>query len=1099
MRRSFLPPRVRTGLIGTAAASLIAASLWAVPGAAAEESEVASTPDSSESPEPTPSPSPDISPSPDPAPSASSSLSPSPRPTSSEPTESASPSPTETPSPSVSPTVNDEEGSEDDYIVVVRNGAYIDSVKNKAEEIGGRSDKELRGAVDGFTATLTEEDVEELEKDPNVKYVEKDEIVQLNGAVSGFVDCDASTMGARDDGSVGPVDIGFDVNWFGTSYSSIYINNNGGFVFNDGGGSFTAYRGIDLQTASRPYVLPLFTDIDTRYTDGAVTFGPLDNNDPSAGYCINWIDVGEYGSFNEDYSFQVIITNQGSGDVDIEFNYDRISVPTNSYNNTFEVGYTAGDGTNNYQVLAASTDPASTVATQLVSGSYPATCTVPGRHIYEIRYTGTPNPGPSPTTAPSPDPTPSPTQSPATWGLDRIDDITQNPWVSDDEYITPISGTPTDNYGQGVVAYVVDTGVRYTHQEFGTRARKDEVVKGIDTVNNDNDPADCNGHGTHVAGTIGGFTYGVAKEVEIVGVRVLDCFGSGYTSGVIAGLNEIPTFHATHYPGYRAVVNMSLGGFRSTAMNQAVADLADADIPVVVAAGNDNADAANYSPASEPKAITVGASTSGDVRSYFSNYGSVIDIFAPGSAITAAWYTSDAATYTISGTSMASPHVAGAAALYLGLHSSSSSSPTSAQVESAIVGKALTGALDLNGATSTANKLLNVSTYTSSLGSYSLGRSITFENSPDAAPSPAPTRISRELIETRCTSRDSGGSPLPPAPPPSSGGGGGGGGGSSGGGSSKPSGGGGGLNEVTTIVPSNSGAPGSTIALAGWGLETTRDVKFNDVSAQFTVVSGGQVDVVVPDVPPGVYVVHAVLAPSVGRASFWDGFSVLAGSGAALPPSSAGAPVVGKPADVVAGTLPAAEFVAFSGNKTKMTRATRSKLAEIARDFTGTDDEAIIVTYTNKKETKKSVRRATKRAANMRRYLTRAGFEGSVSVRTEPGGTKIQRRGAMVYVEPDGAAAKEDLDGVSSVIVRLKAGRSPVVDGEVRGAGNVASGIGDSLSVGRSLGLRMYEIRFAEPVTESVAEQVAEALMDDPGIAFAEPDSIVSAQVSVGS
>ncbi|HEV8024216.1 MAG TPA: hypothetical protein VGP37_04945, partial [Candidatus Nanopelagicales bacterium] len=264
-------------------------------------------------------------------------------------------------------------------------------------------------------------------------------------------------------------------------------------------------------------------------------------------------------------------------------------------------------------------------------------------------------------------------------------------------------------------------------------------------------------------------------------------------------------------------------------------------------------------------------------------------------------------------------------------------------------------------------------------------------------------------------------------------------------------------------------------------------------------VSGGQVDVVVPDVPPGVYVVHAVLAPSVGRASFWDGFSVLAGTGAAMPSSSTGSPVVGKPADVVAGTQPAAEFVAFTGNKTKMTRATRSKLAEIARDFTGTDDEAIIVTYTNKKETKKSVRRATKRAANMRRYLTRAGFEGSVSVRTEPGATTVQRRGAMVYVEPNGAAAKEDLDGVSSVIVRLKAGRSPVVDGEVRGAGNVASGIGDSLSVGRSLGLRMYEIRFAEPVTESVAEQVAEALMDDPGIAFAEPDSIVSAQVSVGS
>jgi len=276
-------------------------------------------------------------------------------------------------------------------------------------------------------------------------------------------------------------------------------------------------------------------------------------------------------------------------------------------------------------------------------------------------------------------------------------------------------------------------------------------------------------------------------------------------------------------------------------------------------------------------------------------------------------------------------------------------------------------------------------------------------------------------------------------------------------------------------------------------------VKFNDVSAQFTVVNGRQVDVVVPDVPPGVYVVHAVLAPSVGRASFWEGFSVTARSATIGAPVPGSAPATGKKPSVAPGTMPTAEFVAFKGKKTKMTRATRSKLAGIAEDYVGADDEAIIVTYTNKKETKKSVRRAKKRAANMRRYLIRSGFEGTVTVRTEPGETKIQRRGAMVYVEPDGSAEESESEGVSSVIVRLKKGRSPSVGDDVRGADNVDGSVADGLRVGRYLGLRMYRIDFAEPVSESVAEGVAEALMEDPGIAFAEPDSIVSTQVSVGS
>jgi len=179
-----------------------------------------------------------------------------------------------------------------------------------------------------------------------------------------------------------------------------------------------------------------------------------------------------------------------------------------------------------------------------------------------------------------------------------------------------------------------------------------------------------------------------------------------------------------------------------------------------------------------------------------------------------------------------------------------------------------------------------------------------------------------------------------------------------------------------------------------------------------------------------------------------------------------------------------------------MTRATRSKLAEIARDFIKPKDQAVIVTYTNKKETKKSVRRAEKRANNMRRYLIRAGFQGAITVRTEPGDTNAQRRGAMVYVQPEGIGQDDQSEGVTSLIIRTKKGRTPTVDGQVRGADNVPQDWADLLSIGRSLGLRMYRIDLAEPVSEQVAEQVAADLMEDPGIAFAEPDSLVSTRVS---
>jgi len=244
------------------------------------------------------------------------------------------------------------------------------------------------------------------------------------------------------------------------------------------------------------------------------------------------------------------------------------------------------------------------------------------------------------------------TQSPATWGLDRID-----------QRDLPLSNSYTYNQtGQGVNLYVIDTGVLATHQEFAGR-----IGNGYTAIADGRGTTDCNGHGTHVAGTAGGTTYGVAKQVTIHPVRVLDCQGSGTNSGVIAGVDWVTANNVKP-----AVANMSLGGGASTALDTAVANSIAAGVSYAIAAGNSNANACNYSPARVASANTVGSTTSTDARSSFSNYGSCLDIFAPGSSITSAWSTSTTATNTISGTSMASPHVAGALALYLETNPSAS-------------------------------------------------------------------------------------------------------------------------------------------------------------------------------------------------------------------------------------------------------------------------------------------------------------------------------------------------------------------------------------------------------------------------------------------
>lgn len=275
------------------------------------------------------------------------------------------------------------------------------------------------------------------------------------------------------------------------------------------------------------------------------------------------------------------------------------------------------------------------------------------------------------------------TQSPATWGLDRLD-----------QPALPLNGSYTyDKNGSTVDAYIFDTGIKLDHAEFTGR-----LITGYNSVTIGASPNDGNGHGTHVAGTVGGTKYGVAKGIKLIAVKVLGDNGSGSNSGVIAGVDWAVGHHVVDKP---AVGNMSLGGGASPASDDAVRRAINDGIVMCVAAGNSNVDAINSSPARTPEAITVGSTTSSDARSSFSNFGSVVDIFAPGSAITSAWFTSSTATNTISGTSMACPHVAGVAALYL----ENNLGTTTAQIEAALKSNAIVGLITGISA-GTANRLL---------------------------------------------------------------------------------------------------------------------------------------------------------------------------------------------------------------------------------------------------------------------------------------------------------------------------------------------------------------------------------------------------------
>ncbi|WP_189145519.1 S8 family peptidase [Streptomyces lacrimifluminis] len=264
------------------------------------------------------------------------------------------------------------------------------------------------------------------------------------------------------------------------------------------------------------------------------------------------------------------------------------------------------------------------------------------------------------------------TQTGPTWGLDRID---QADLPLDSAYTYPAGA------GSGVTAYVIDTGVRITHTDFGGRASY-----GYDAIDGDTSAGDGNGHGTHVAGTVAGATYGVAKAAKIVAVRVLDDSGSGTTDQVVAGIDWVTANHVSP-----AVANMSLGGSADAVLDEAVANSIASGVTYAVAAGNDNTTASSNSPARVASAITVGSSTSADARSSFSNYGSALDLFAPGSSITSTYNTSNTATASLSGTSMASPHVAGAAAVYLGENPGATPAQVTTALTSAASGSTLTG------------------------------------------------------------------------------------------------------------------------------------------------------------------------------------------------------------------------------------------------------------------------------------------------------------------------------------------------------------------------------------------------------------------------
>lgn len=936
----------------------------------------------------------DISPSPEPSPSSE--ITPE-------------PSPVETPEPVASPSTTSaatlQPTADPDaarYIVVVDNGAYLASVKERAYLLGGQVTTEFDGVIDGFAAELTPQQAATLSVTDGVDYLERDQVMSIDGAVISPSGCTTTSLGAIDDGSTGSVPLGFSVNWFGTSYDSIIVNNNGGITLNDNLGSFRDYAGINLSTTNRPLILPLFTDMDTRATARTVTFGAVADlgsdfgNKP--GFCVNWVDVGEYSatpSSTAKFSAQLLIVDQGSGNVDIVFNYDKVLAPTSSTNGKFVIGYADPVNRSNSRIIATSaTDPTTltdTGSSPLKNGS--SGSAVPGRYVYEIRPGSAPTATPSPSASPSPTPTascpssvPAGTQGCAPWGLDRLDQRD----LPLDQLFTPAGA------GANVISYIVDTGIRTDHTEFTGR-----TATGYSAVSGEPSTNDCHGHGTHVAGTVAGTTYGVAKSSVVVPVRVLDCFGSGYTSWVVGGLDWIRTNHASNFPGRRAVVNMSLGGGATKTLDDAVAALVNANIPVVVAAGNSSDNAAYYSPAREPLAITVGASASNDAQASFSNYGSLVDLYAPGVGVLSAGITSTTAAATYSGTSMASPHVAGAAAVYLALNPTH----TAAQVASALV------------ASASANKLSSLGAGSPNLLLYARTFAAPTEGDSSSPPSSAP-----------------------PASAPSSGG-------SSGGGSSAPAPGGGAVldDEITVTQPpvvtnqvSGNGefkvvdAAGRPVTLSAAGLTPAGLVvrgagweiaSSGPLTAENTTLQPGQMMTIRGSglqrlTTTGVYILSEPTWVGAGIVSYENEFetSFLI---PALPPGQhtlqintvrqGQAPVSiavgftlaeGKMQTTAAtpakSTATKSLFVPFAATSAKLTATAKKRLVATMTALGATAPAISLVGYSPRSASPASVTLANSRMRAIATYLRSAGFGANVTLVPTPAARAAQAKGVLV-------------------------------------------------------------------------------------------------------